>query len=377
MTRLPLTLVLVAWQKAGVVGLAVESAAKGSLPPDLLVVSDDGSSDGTPEVAEQAARRHGIPCAVVRHPRLGTYRIQAMRNTCAANARDGVVVLSDSDCIFGEHALATHVEIHRRHPRAIGTGPRFEFLAGTSGPFTSTGTTLECAHYPDGIYCVPVGANLSFQKALWQELGGFDRGFDGSYGFEEYEFSARAQRAGARCVSDPGAYVIHCPHPTVFGHRVPARNLAAFNRKYGTDHDRVEHAFVHERATPWYWSGRRKAPLLGERVTLDPEWGAPPGFVPPPHLALSRSLQPLIDATERALGGAADGLAALKRLVHDTIDGRMLGQTSPGMIYFRELQWITEHFHAPAELRRRLQYWLGGARGVEDELRKRCRSGAS
>ena len=366
---LPITLVLVAYDKADVVGPAIESAAKGSVPPDLIVISDDGSGDGTPDIAETAARRAGVPCRIVRHPRLGVYRIQAMRNTCAANALEGsVVYLSDSDCVFGPLALETHLEIHRRNECALGTGPRFEFLSGQAGPFTSTGTTLEAAHYPDGTYCTPVGANVSFRKALWRELGGFDRAFDGSYGFEEYEFSARALRAGARCVSDPGAWVIHCPHPTVFGHRVPARNQREFDRKYGIDHERHEGAFVHDRVVPWYWSGRRKAPLLGTRVELDAEWGAPPGFVPPPHLQLSRTLRPLIAAAERALGGDRAALASLKELVHSTIDGRTLADGSPGMIYFRELQWVTEHFAERKELRQRLQHWLEGARGVEAAL---------
>ena len=290
----PITLVLVSYNKADVVSLAIESAARGSVPPDLLVLSDDGSDDGTPDVAEAAARKAGIPVLVIRHQRVGRYRIQAMRNTCAANALDGVVYLSDSDCIFGHYTLESHCAIHEQHRDAIGTGPRFEYLSGSSGPFTSTFTTLEFAHFPHGTHCVPVGANYSFTKRFWKRQGGFDRAFDGSYGMEEFEFSARAEKAGGVCVSDPGAYVFHIPHETIFGNRSPYRNIAVFNKKYERDHVGEEHFFIERRVVPWYWRGRRKVPLVGDVLELD-SWGAPVGFEPPLHLKLSRTLQPLID----------------------------------------------------------------------------------
>ena len=297
----PITLVLVSYNKADVVSLAIESAARGSMPPDLLVVSDDGSDDGTPDVAEAAAKKAGIPCRVIRHQRVGRYRIQAMRNTCASNALDGVVYLSDSDCIFGHHSIESHYLIHAHHKDAIGTGPRYEYLEGTSGPFTSTFTTLEFAHFPHGTHCVPVGANYSFTKRFWKRQGGFDRAFDGSYGMEEFEFSARAESSGAACVSDPGAYVFHCPHETVFGNRSPYRNIAVFDRKYERDHIGEEHFFIERRVVPWYWRGRRKKPLVGDALQLD-SWGAPDGFVPPLHLQLSRTLSPLIGPVESFLG---------------------------------------------------------------------------
>ncbi|MEM7199606.1 MAG: glycosyltransferase [Planctomycetota bacterium] len=366
----PVTLVLVSYNKADVVGLAIESAASGSVPPDLIVISDDGSDDGTPEVAEETARKVGITCCVIRHPRVGIYRIQAMRNTCAANALEGVVYLSDSDCVFGPNTIETHCEIHQRFPMAIGTGPRFEYLAGTSGAFTSTFATLEYSHFPDGIHCVPVGANISFRKSLWRELGGFDRAFDGSYGMEEFEFTERALREGACAVSDPGAYVFHCPHPTVFGDRLPLRNMRVFNRKYEADHLRDEGVFVRDRVTPWYWSGRRKAPLLGAQVELDDEWGAPPGFVPPIHLQLSRTLKPLIEPVDRVIAsGDPKVLAVLDELVHRTLDTRMLAQTSPSLVYAQELQWITQHLKTRKELVEGLREWRECAIAIERTLR--------
>ena len=363
----PITLVLVSYNKADVVSLSLESAAKGSMAPDLVVLSDDGSDDGTPDVAEATAKKLGLPIRIIRHPRVGRYRIQAMRNTCAANALDGVVYLSDSDCIFGEHAIESHYAIHRTHCAAVGTGPRYEYLEGHSGPFTSTFVTLEFAHFPYGMHCVPVGANYSFPKRLWRQAGGFDRAFDGSYGMEEFEFSARCERAGAVCVSDPGAYVFHIPHETVFGHRKPFRNIRVFDRKYGTEHIAQEQVYIKDRVTPWYWRGKRKQPLLGDRVKLN-DWGAPEGFVPPLHLRLSRTLRPMIDPVERYLETGSDSdfqdIAALPQ----SVDWKMLGQTSPALIYLQDLNWIVRNVREKKDRKKRLRYWLNGAGGVERSM---------
>jgi GT2 family glycosyltransferase len=364
---LPITLVLVSYNKADVVSLAVESAARGSVPPDLLVVSDDGSSDGTPEVAEAAAKKAGIPCRVIRHQRVGRYRIQAMRNTCAQNALDGVVYLSDSDCLFGRYTLESHRAIHEQHRDAIGTGPRFEFVAGSSGPFTSTFTTLEYAHFPYAMHCVPVGANYSFTKRFWKRQGGFDRAFDGSYGMEEFEFSARAEKAGGVCVSDPGAYVFHIPHQTIFGNRSPYRNIAVFNRKYQRDHVGEEHYFIERRVVPWYWRGGRKPPLVGEQLELD-SWGAPAGFAPPLHLRLSRTLRPLIDPVAAFVDGKGHGDLGALRAIPMSLDWKTLARTSPGFVYLSELHSVLRSSERAADVVPRLQRWLEGARGVESEL---------
>lgn len=363
----PITLVLVSYNKADVVSLAIESAARGSMAPDLLVLSDDGSDDGTPDVAEAAAKKAGIPCRVIRHERVGRYRIQAMRNTCAANALDGVVYLSDSDCVFGHHSIESHYEIHVHNRDAIGTGPRFEYLSGTSGPFTSTFTTLEFAHFPHATHCVPVGANYSFTKRFWKRQGGFDRAFDGSYGMEEFEFSARAESAGAMCVSDPGAYVFHCPHETVFGNRSPYRNIAVFDRKYQRDHVAEEHYFIERRVVPWYWRGHRKHPLVGDALELD-SWGAPEGFEPPLHLQLSRSLRPLIEPVEAFANQAAGSDLESLRAIPLSLDWKKLARTSPGYIYLEELHSALWSSEREEEIRPALERWLAGAHGVEREL---------
>ncbi|MCA8954185.1 MAG: glycosyltransferase family 2 protein [Planctomycetes bacterium] len=358
---LPITLAMVSYNKHDTIDLSIESAAKGSMRPDFLVISDDGSSDGTTEVAERTAAKFGIPCRIIHNLRVGRFRLQTMRNTVVANALNGVVFISDSDCIFGEHCVESHWEIHRQHPFAIGTGPRYEYLEGNSGPFKATFQTLEYAHFPAGHYCTPVGANFSFRKTTWKRLGGFDRAYEGAYGMDEFQFSLSAESAGAVCVSDPGAYLFHIPHDTLFGSRGAWRNIGVFNDTYGRNHIEEERVFVEDRSVPWYVRGMRKRPILGDRVELD-EWGAPAGFVPPPDIELARSLRPLVAPVERYLETrGAEDLVALKHLVAG-LDWRRHGHTTPAHVKFGELHHLMNDYKDLQDLENRLKWWLDNAR---------------
>jgi glycosyltransferase involved in cell wall biosynthesis len=341
MTRktFPITAVLVSYHKADVIGQVIGSLAAGSVVPDLLVVADDGSSDGTPDVAEAAAKRAGIPARILRHPRAGRYRLQTMRNSGISLALEGVVIVSDSDCIFDRYTVESHAEIQRVHPLAIGTGPRFEYLEGKSGPFTSMYTTLEFAHFRSANYMVPFGANLSFRKSLWRRLGGFDRAYEGNYGFDDHEFCIRAELIGGVCVADPGAYVYHCPHDTIFGGRPIEYNAILFKNSLRRDLLSEQWLFLSRYVMPWYWRGNRKTPLLGDKIALD-EWGAPPGFRPPVHLQMTRSLAPLLDRVARALStGSEKDLGTLKKFV-EHFNPNHLPRTHASTVLMDELRPI-------------------------------------
>ncbi len=354
-SRQPLTLVLVSYNKADVISLAIASVARGSLRPDLVVISDDGSTDGTPDVAEHALRQHDLAYKILRHPRVARYRLQTMRNAAIANALDGVVMMSDSDCLFGPHSLASHHAIHETSMR-VGTGPRFEFLQGSTGAFGTTFFTLETAHFPHATYVVPVGANTSFRKSLWKLLGGFDRIYEGSYGMDEFEFSLRAQHAGATCYSDPGAYIFHIPHDTIFGGRSATKNIAVFDRNFGKDHLQHEWFFLARRVIPWYLQGRRKTALLGDRFELD-EWGAPEGFVAPAYFSLSRTRALLLEPVERLIASRqwADFKPIWQAIA--PIDIRLIGQVSPAAVALADLKWALMNIPKLPDLIDRLERW--------------------
>ncbi len=188
---------------------------------------------------------------------------------------------------------------------------------------------------------------------------------------EEFEFSQRAERLGAVCVSDPGAYVFHIPHETVFGSRAAFRNIGVFDRTFDADHIAHERRFIVEHVVPWYWSGGRKAPRVGlDACPLD-AFGAPPGFEPPLHLRLMRSLSPLIDPARRLVKNRShEAVHDLRRLL-DGLDEKLLARTSPANIYQQDLRWILRQFQDTAEIVRRVEHWLEGAEPVDREMIQR------
>lgn len=370
----PVTLIMVSYNKADTIGLAIESAAQGSMVPDLIVVSDDGSSDGTPDVAIATAKKCGIPLRLVQHQRVGNYRLQTMRNTCAANALDdGIVFLSDSDCLFGPRAIEAHYEIHRGTRPAVGTGPRYEFLQGKTGPFTTTLNSLEYAHSHDTSYVIPVGANMSFPKSLWRRVP-FDRAYEGAYGLDEMEFSKRAEKAGATCVSDPAAYVFHIPHETTFGHRQPWRNIWLFDQDHGGSHVKFENQFVQDRIIPSYWAGNRKRSLLGDLPGYDEFWGAPLGFVPTPTMQLMVSVDPMIRrGQEMVRYRSKDALGGL-RWYCEGIQEHRLARKSVARTLFETLNHHARRTEDIDDVVRSVEHWLVGARRLEREMEARPRT---
>ncbi len=360
---LPVTLVLVSYNKAETIAAVIRSVAGGSLVPDLLVVADDGSDDGTPDIAEIAARLAGLPSRIIRHPRSGRYRLQTMRNSGVANALDGMVMISDSDCLFNTHTLESHLVLHQRNPMAVVSGPRFEFLEGTSGPFTSMYNTLEFSHFPESNYLVPFGANISFRKSLWRRLGGFDRAYEGHYGLDDHEFCLRAELMGATMIADPGAHVFHCPHKTWFGGRAVRHNLQLFRDTFGRDPGHEEWLFVTKRVVPWYWAGNRKRPVLGDRIELD-RWGAPPGFQEPLHLQLYESMDPLLEPVAEILESGSQAALDDLRALMNTIDLKLVLTTSAVHHHLRRLSEIVEKVGDTRQVRDRLRSWYDVAARV-------------
>ncbi|MFT4034176.1 MAG: glycosyltransferase family A protein [Patulibacter sp.] len=105
---LPVTVVIPAYNREGLVGRAVASAlAQSPNPPDEILVVDDASSDETAAAAELAG------ATVIRHTTNGGEG--AARNTAIRAARNEWVALLDSDDEWLPHHLATLWHQRRNH----------------------------------------------------------------------------------------------------------------------------------------------------------------------------------------------------------------------------------------------------------------------
>jgi glycosyltransferase involved in cell wall biosynthesis len=104
---LPVSVIVPAYQRSGVVGRAIASARAQSRPPAEIVVVDDGSRDDTAEVASRLGAR------VVRHGRnLGT---ATARNSATEAATQPWLALLDSDDEWLPHHLATAWALRSDH----------------------------------------------------------------------------------------------------------------------------------------------------------------------------------------------------------------------------------------------------------------------
>jgi len=107
--------------------LMLASLARQTLRGEVVVV-DDGSSDATPQVLDEARDR--LDLTVVRHP-VARGR-SAASNAGARAARGDLLVFFDGDTLAAPDAIERHAAMHASAPRGevrIGRGEKFHFRA--------------------------------------------------------------------------------------------------------------------------------------------------------------------------------------------------------------------------------------------------------
>ncbi|THA33708.1 glycosyltransferase [Streptomyces sp. A1547] len=189
----------------------LESVFAGSVVADETIVVDDGGTDGSCTVLEQAEwRARGV---VVR--RIRRSGVAAARNAGARLARGTHLVFLDAHCRLERSCLA-------RLREALDTGLDAVFapaVRDVGSTAAGCGARLIDAHLrvrwlppePDGAapYPVPLapGGCLAVRRATFDRLGGF--GAFRELGLEDVDFSLRAWRAGVDVLAVPGARLAH------------------------------------------------------------------------------------------------------------------------------------------------------------------------
>lgn len=174
--------VVTAFQCEAFLGEALESVLGQTLPPDEVIVVDDGSTDGTPVVARSFGRR----VRVVSRPNGGP---GAARNTGLAEARGLWIAFLDGDDAWTEDKTRLQLETAAQHPSAALVFGHAQNLVAPRG------VTLAAARTGEDLPGMPgyvVGAMLGRRDAL-VSVGPFPEGLRLG---EFVDWYARAIEAG-------------------------------------------------------------------------------------------------------------------------------------------------------------------------------------
>ena len=223
--RLPVSVVIPAYDRAAVVDRAIASArAQSPAPPAELIVVDDGSRDATAEVAA------GLGVRVIHHEtNAGT---AAARNSGVAAATQPWVALLDSDDLWLPHHLDALWRMRNGYVLVAnsalrcGRDPRDDRLHGVSGSTPSILADPGMLIYPGNI--IPASAAM-VQRDVIATVGGFQP----PDGLEDLDLWIRVLEHGSGAVS-PRIGTIYRVHGQQTSQRVDAmqRNHLAVADRY-------------------------------------------------------------------------------------------------------------------------------------------------
>jgi glycosyltransferase involved in cell wall biosynthesis len=254
----PVSVVLVCRNKANSLPFILYSLAKSTRKPDLVVLSDDCSDDGSPQVFKQLCEQNYLASRLVLHENDGRlFRINTMRNDGLRCCPDGLVIILDADLLPARTAVEAHCTIHATASRpTISTGPRLEYAySDCSGPIHYMWGHEAIAMLPTakGEPCpswtsIP-GSLMGAMKWSFEDIGWFDSSYDGNYGYDDIDFMYRAFKKGYFFTGSFEAYAIHIPHSS-FPHQND-ENRKRFEDKYQITFAYPEIFKSLERRLPW------------------------------------------------------------------------------------------------------------------------------
>lgn len=195
-----------AYNVAEFLSRSIESLLAQSLPPDEILVIDDGSRDRSAEIAA------AYPAVtLIRHP--ANKGLAAARNTALHAARNEFVASLDADCIAHPSWLSELAK-NMGDPQLAGAGGKL-----VEGVQDNLADRWRTAHMPqewgDSLLRNPrflFGCNNLFRKSAVLEAGGYDERMRTNG--EDTDLSAKLRGKGWELLYDPSARATHLRHDT-------------------------------------------------------------------------------------------------------------------------------------------------------------------
>jgi glycosyltransferase involved in cell wall biosynthesis len=181
---------------------ALESLAQQRNAPEFeVVVADNGSTDGTPQVVADAIE---IVPYHLRRIEAGRANRGLARNMGVLAAAGELVLFVDDDVWLPPHFIAAHVAEHRRGRAArVVTGPIINVPDYERRPRPGA------SNYSSAFFCT---CNASVSKVALDAVGGFDEAFN-LYGWEDTELGLRLRNAGIEHSFAWDAFLYHIKPP--------------------------------------------------------------------------------------------------------------------------------------------------------------------
>ncbi len=199
-----------------------------------VVVTDDGSTDETPQLVEDFARTAAFPVHFTTHEHT-TFQLARCRNEGVAASSAPYLLFLDGDCILPPNHVAMHLE--HRQPNVAMAGDFAKLDQTTSekvtddvirsGAFQNWAPKTELARLGKQdrkarLYQLLrhptkpkiVGNNVGIWRSDYERVNGYDENFQG-WGCEDDDLRLRLRRAGVRIQSIlRWTHTYHLWHPT-------------------------------------------------------------------------------------------------------------------------------------------------------------------
>lgn len=254
-------------ERADALAAVLDSVTRQRVPPDEIVIADDGSGSDTRQRVADFVRRSAVPVRDVAQPHEG-FRLARLRNLAIAASSAEYLVFIDGDMLLDEYFVADH-RCHAR-PGCFTQGVRVPASAAlTRELIANPRTRVTCASPISGLlrrayllrspllasamrqaangFIAIKGCNQGFWRNDLLRVNGFDEAFEG-WGPEDKELCARLAHAGVRRQTLLfGGVAIHLHHPPAARDRAHGNHaiLAETLRERRTWCARGVHAHLH------------------------------------------------------------------------------------------------------------------------------------
>jgi len=234
MPRPEISLIINTYQMPGHLELVLTSVARQTALDRIeIIVTDDGSTDGTAQIVADFARMLGRPVGFVTHAHEG-FHLTRCRNDGARIASAPYLLFLDGDCLIPPDHVEQYLRARREGVVHFGYCCRLdeEVSQRVTKPAIIAGDFLRWAakselrklaklHYKSLFYqwlghkTKPAlkGGNIGIWRDDYERLNGFDENFH-AWGCEDDDLSHRARSAGLRVASILGrTRTYHLWHP--------------------------------------------------------------------------------------------------------------------------------------------------------------------